>query len=133
MFRNPTKLFSNTLLALFAMAVVAPVWAQSESAQLPPGHAPELHRYLVKRNFPRGALAGLDQATKDKVNATNAKFRVTWIKSFANADKTLTYCVYEGPNEQAIRDAAAANGLPVAEVIPVPVTLNPHGHDTGKH
>jgi predicted dinucleotide-utilizing enzyme len=87
------------------------------------------HRYMVERTFPSGALAGLDAATKEKVNATNAKFGVKWEMSYANADKTKTYCVYDGPSEAAVRDAAKANGIPVDSVMEVPVTLEPKGAD----
>jgi Protein of unknown function (DUF4242) len=45
--------------------------------------------------------------------------------SYANAAKTKTYCVYEGPSEAAIRKAATVNGLPVDSVTEVPVTLLP--------
>ena len=83
------------------------------------------HRYVVERTFPAGALAGLDRAAKDQVNANNARFGVTWVTSFANADQTRTFCIYEGPNEAAIRDAAAANGIPVDAITEVPVTLTP--------
>lgn len=81
------------------------------------------HRYVVQRSFPKGALDGLDAATKAKVNQTNARFRVKWLMSFANGDKTKTFCIYEGPTEDAIRYAAAANHLPVDSITEVPVTL----------
>ena len=84
------------------------------------------HRYLVERTFPRGALSGLDATTKAKVNATNAKFGVHWLMSYANADETRTFCIYEGPNEAAIREAAKANALPVDSITEVPVTLQSH-------
>jgi hypothetical protein len=45
----------------------------------------------------------------------------------------VTFCIYEGPSEQAIREAAAANGLPVDEVFAVPVTLVPDGEDLVVH
>jgi Protein of unknown function (DUF4242) len=86
---------------------------------------PEVHRYLIERTFPAGALDGLDAATKAKVNANNASVGVSWIKSFANADRTRTYCVYEGPSEDAIRQAAALNNLPVDRVTEVPIDLTP--------
>ncbi|HWN07414.1 MAG TPA: DUF4242 domain-containing protein [Steroidobacteraceae bacterium] len=86
---------------------------------------PEVHRYLIERTFPAGALDGLDAATKAKVNANNASVGVSWIKSFANADRTRTYCVYEGPSEDAIRQAAALNNLPVDRITEVPVDLTP--------
>jgi len=87
--------------------------------------APPVHRYLVERTFPAGALDGLNAQTKAAVNATNAKYGVRWVTSYANADKTKTYCIYEGPNEVAIRSAASANKLPVDSITEVPVTLSP--------
>jgi len=84
------------------------------------------HRYLIQRSFPKGALDGLDAATKAKVNQTNARFGVKWVMSFANGDRTKTFCIYEGPTEQAIRLAAQANRLPVDTVTEVPVTLESH-------
>lgn len=69
--------------------------------------------------------AGLDAALKAKVNANNARFGVHRVTSYANATKTKTYCVYEGPSETAIRKAATANGLPVDSITEVPVTLSP--------
>ncbi|HEX4269422.1 MAG TPA: DUF4242 domain-containing protein [Steroidobacteraceae bacterium] len=84
-----------------------------------------VHRYVVERTFPAGALDHLDSALKAKVNANNAKFGVRWVLSYANATKTKTYCIYQAPNAAAIRQAAAANGLPVDSITEVPVTLNP--------
>jgi predicted dinucleotide-utilizing enzyme len=83
------------------------------------------HRYLVERTFPPGALAGLDAATKRKVNANNATVGVHWVESYANADKTKTFCIYEGPSEGAVRKAAELNKLPVDSITEVPVTLLP--------
>jgi hypothetical protein len=85
----------------------------------------EVHRYLIERSFPAGALDGLDAATKARVNANNASVGVSWIKSFANADRTRTFCVYKGPSEDAIRQAAALNNLPVDRITEVPVDLTP--------
>lgn len=84
-----------------------------------------LHRYVVERTFPVGALDGLDSAAKAKVNQTNAGFDVHWITSYANANKTKTFCIYEGPSEAAIRQAASANKIPVDAITEVPVTLDP--------
>lgn len=97
------------------------------AAQSPPAPAEKgsVHRYLVERTFPAGALDGFDAALKAKVNANNARYGVHWVMSYANATKTKTYCVYEGPSEAAIRKAATANGLPVDSVSEVPVTLSP--------
>lgn len=95
--------------------------------------AQPMHRYLIKRTFPAGALDGLNLAAKKKVNATNAKYHVKWIRSYATADKNLTFCVYEAPDEQAIHAAAKANGIPVDHVFAVPVTLMPKSKDVIGH
>ena len=78
------------------------------------------HRYLIERTFPAGAIDGVDAAAKAKVNANNKSLDVNWEKSYANADKTKTYCVYTGPSEAAVRDAARLNGLPVDVVTEIP-------------
>lgn len=88
-----------------------------------------VHRYIIERTFPAGALAGLDSTVKETVNANNAKFGVTWEMSYTNKDKTKTYCVYDAPSEEAVREAAKANALPVDSVMEVPLTLMPKGTD----
>jgi hypothetical protein len=84
------------------------------------------HRFIILRTFPAGALDGLDAAKKAGVNANNAKHEARWIYSYANAERTRTFCLYEGPHERSVIDAAAANGLPVDEVIAVPIVLLPN-------
>ena len=88
--------------------------------------AGEQHRYVIERSFPKGALDGLDADAKAHVNRTNAQFGVKWVMSYANAERTHTYCIYEGPSEGAVRAAAKANKLPVDSVTEVPVTLESH-------
>jgi len=82
-------------------------------------------RYLITRTFPAGALDGVDAAVKKQVNENNRSVGVTWEHSYANADKTKTFCIYNGPNEAAIREAARLNNLPVDTVTEIPVMLLP--------
>jgi hypothetical protein len=114
------KLIAAALLCLALPAVAADAPAKADATG-----KPATHRYLIERTFPAGALEGLDAATKKKVNDTNASVGVRWVESFANADKTKTYCIYEGPSEAAVRKAAELNKLPVDSVTEVPVTLSP--------
>jgi hypothetical protein len=101
--------------------------------------APAIHRYLIERTFPAGAIDGVDAAAKQKVNTNNRTLDVTWEKSYANAEKTKTYCVYTGPSEAAVRDAARLSGLPVDVVteIPADIKAEPRGAvqhiDNGNH
>jgi hypothetical protein len=92
--------------------------SDARSGSLPTG----MHRYMIERTFPVGALAGLDSATKAKVNATNSKYGAQWVTSYANSDETKTYCIYNAADEAAVRAAAKANGLPVDKITEVPVT-----------
>jgi len=114
----------RTLTAMLGCLLLSAAFAAG--AQTPPAASADgtVHRYLVERTFPAGALDG-HAALKAKVNANNSKLGVHWLVSYANAAKTKTYCVYEGPSEAAIRQAASANGLPVDSVTEVPVTLLP--------
>jgi hypothetical protein len=82
--------------------------------------APVAHRYLIERTFPEGALDGVDAAAKAKVNANNKSLNVGWEKSYTNASKTKTYCIYNGPSEAAVREAARLSGMPVDSVTEIP-------------
>ncbi len=115
--------FFLLLTAAFATEVPAQPASSPATASSPAKNS--VHRYLIERTFPAGALKGLDTATKKKVNANNASVGVRWVESYANADETKTFCVYEGPSEAAVRKAAELNKLPVDSITEVPVTLSP--------
>ncbi len=91
----------------------------------PSSQKPVLHRYLIERTFPAGALDSLDEKAKSSIIANNANAQVHWLKSFVNTDKTRTFCIYEGPDKDSIRKAAEANGLPVDSITEIPATLEP--------
>jgi hypothetical protein len=112
-------------VAMIPILLVARVLAADAPATPGPSAGSE-HRYIIERTFPAGALEGLNADSKAKINATNAQYGVHWVMSYANAAKTKTYCVYEGPSEQAVREAAKANKIPVDSVTEVPVTLSPN-------
>lgn len=109
-------------------AIIPVLMLSSAFAAEPPAQPakPAVHRYLIERTFPAGAMASAPPESKANINATNAKFGVRWEMSYANAELTKTYCVYEAPSEKAVRDAAAANNLPIDTIMEVPVTLLPN-------
>lgn len=85
-------------------------------------------RYIIERIFPDGieiptTTAGA-RAMADVVDG-NGTEGVGWVTSFVSTDRTRTFCVYDGPDPDAIRRAAAANGLPVDGITEVRV-LDPY-------
>ena len=85
-------------------------------------------RYVVQRTFPDGLQIPTDDVgakTCTAVGANNAEEGVTWVTSYVARDKTKTYCVYDGPDAEAIQRAAVANGLPVDAICEVQV-LDPY-------
>jgi hypothetical protein len=85
-------------------------------------------RFLVERTFPDGLVIPVnDEGAKvcDLVVDTNGGDRVTWLHSYVTADKKKTYCIYDGPDEAAIRRVAQKNELPVDSVVLVSV-LDPY-------
>jgi hypothetical protein len=126
----------KALCAVTAMTIAGASFAASAPAA---ESAQSTHRFLIERTFPVGALDGVDAAVKQKVNSNNKSLDVNWEKSYANADKTKTYCVYTGPSETAVREAAKLNGLPVDVVTEIPndIKAEPRGAvqqiDKGNH
>lgn len=113
------------VLALSGAGFVAEAAGAADPAPAVAAPKAGMKRFMVVRTFPAGALAGLDAAGKKAVNETNASKSVRWVYSYANADKTKTFCIYEGPDEKAVRDAAAANKIPVDYIVEIPVVLAP--------
>ena len=50
---------------------------------------------------------------------------MTWLHSYVSADKMRTYCVYDAPSPDAIRDVAEQNALPLGSITQVTV-LDPY-------
>ena len=85
-------------------------------------------RYMVERTFKDGLHIPTNDAgatTCLSVVGNNTKEGVTWVHSYVSKDKSKTYCIYDGPNEAAIRSVAQTNGLPVDSVSEVSV-LDPY-------
>ena len=85
-------------------------------------------RYVVERTFANGLTVPTDddgaKAMRDVVDG-NAQHGVTWVQSYVNPDHTATYCIYDGPSPEAIRQAAETNGQPVDRITEVSV-LDPY-------
>jgi len=79
-------------------------------------------RFIIERNF-----AEQLEPTRDGVTALtqiNTDVGVHWLFSFLSADKKKTYCLYEAPSAEAIREAARRANLS-ADVISEVSDLKP--------
>jgi hypothetical protein len=73
--------------------------------------------FLVERNFAEDLELGVDDVLG--IRAVNDDVGVRWVSSFLSADKRKTYCLYEAPSAEAIREAARRNGIPADVIVPV--------------
>jgi hypothetical protein len=81
-------------------------------------------RYMIERVFPNGLNVPVNsdgaQALLGIVR-TNSEQGVTWVHSYVSADKTRTFCIYDAPTPEAIREVARRNELPLSSITEVSV------------
>jgi Protein of unknown function (DUF4242) len=85
-------------------------------------------RFLVERTFPEGLHIPVDAQGADvcmTVVGTNARSGVTWVHSYVTEDLKKTFCIYDAPNPEAIRESARSNNLPIDSITAVSV-LDPY-------
>ena len=85
-------------------------------------------RYLVQRTFPDGLEVPMDHNGAEGVRTIvkgNAQHGVTWVHSYVSPDKHTTFCIYDGPDEASIKEAAETNELPFDSLTEVSV-LDPY-------
>ena len=80
--------------------------------------------YVIERNF--AEQLDPEQLDREGIKLVNDDVGVRWLYSFLSADKKKTYCLYEAPNPEAIREAAARLGLPADVLVEVHEILQPN-------
>lgn len=85
-------------------------------------------RFMVERTFANGLRIPQNEQGAQacgEVVEKNAASGVTWIHSYVTADLRKTFCIYDGPTPEAIRETAQNNNLPIDSITPVNV-LDPY-------
>ena len=85
-------------------------------------------RFMIERVFPAGLSVPMTSEGARgcaRIAAVNAERGVTWLHSYVSPDKMRTYCVYDAPSADAIREVARTNELPVGSITEVSV-LDPY-------
>ena len=83
--------------------------------------------FLIERNFAEQLEASKE--ANDMINRINDEEGVKWLFSFLSADRKKTYCLYEAPNDEAIRVAARRAGLPADVIVEVSQEIRPDMFD----
>jgi hypothetical protein len=85
--------------------------------RLPEKGGQRMPLFLIERNFAEELELTATEAAAVKL--VNSDVGVNWLFSFLSADKKKTFCLYEAPSIEAIREAARRNNLPADVVIEV--------------
>jgi hypothetical protein len=80
-------------------------------------------RFIIERNFAEQLEPNRDGIAA--ISQVNADVGVQWLFSFLSADKKKTYCLYEAPSAEAIREAARRANIPADVIIEVSSELRP--------
>ena len=79
--------------------------------------------FLIERAF--AELVPTDPETFATVKQVNDEIGIQWLFSFLSADKKKTYCLYEAPSADAIRQAAKRANIPADVIIEISRDLSP--------
>jgi hypothetical protein len=73
--------------------------------------------FVIERQF--AEQLNLTREAAAEVKLVNDDVGVNWLFSFLSADKKKTYCLYEAPSAEAIREAARRAKIPADVIVEV--------------
>ncbi len=73
--------------------------------------------FLIERNF--AEQLNMTTEIAGKITEVNQDMGVRWLFSFLSADQKKTYCLYEAPTAELIREIARRLNMPADLVIEV--------------
>jgi hypothetical protein len=73
--------------------------------------------FLIERNFPQPLEVTKEVA--EHVTKANTDVGVQWLHSYLVEGATKTYCLYEAPSADLVREAAGCAGIPADVVVAV--------------
>lgn len=82
-------------------------------------------RYIVERTLPPLSQEELQGVGKKVVEVADALPGVTWIKSSISESEGKSYCEFEAPNPDVLRQHAQQAGLPVDKITAVELEVDP--------
>ena len=79
--------------------------------------------FMIERNF--AEIVETDPELMATIKAVNDELSLRWVFSFLSADKKKTYCLYEAPSAEAIREAARRLNVPADKIVELGGELRP--------
>jgi Protein of unknown function (DUF4242) len=73
--------------------------------------------FLIERNV--AEHLEMDRELATGLTRVNADVGTQWLSSFLSADKKKTYCLYEAPSAETIREAARGLNAPADAIVEV--------------
>ncbi len=74
--------------------------------------------FMIERTFAE-ALAESSPEEVSAIEAVNEEMGLEWVQSFLSADRTRTYCLYEAPSMDLLREHAERLGIPADSIMAV--------------
>lgn len=78
--------------------------------------------FLIERNFAEEIELDPDNPL---IRRVNEDVGVRWLYSFLSLDRKKTYCLYDAPSAEAVREAARRANVPADVVIQVDSPVGP--------
>ncbi len=78
--------------------------------------------FMIERKFAEEITLDL---TNEVILKINEEVGVKWLYSFLSLDKKRTYCLYEAPDADAVREAARRANIPADSVMQVDAPVGP--------
>ena len=81
-------------------------------------------RYMITRTLPSLTAEQLEQVRLDSTRACN-NLGITWVRSHLTADGRHSFCEYDAPSEEAVREHSRVTGIPIDEIMLLGTELGP--------
>ena len=75
--------------------------------------------FVIERNFAEALSTEADPDGELAIEAVNEELGLEWVSTFLTADRTRTYCLYESPSAELLREHAQRLGFPIDAIVEV--------------
>ncbi len=81
-------------------------------------------RFMITRSLPPMSSEQFEAACLESTIVCNA-LGITWVRSHITADGRHTFCEYDAPDEETVREHSRQSGVPYDVIMPLGVELGP--------